>query len=141
MKTVYLQSPDGYVLATANPEYHQDMQRLSAKDGKAAHRAQSLAMLHQYIKPGSTVYTVLRHVSSSGMTRRIDVYGMFNNAPVYLSGYAAHVLGYPNPEDGIKVTGCGMDMGFHLVNNLSISMFCPNGYTHDGAYALKHAWL
>lgn len=42
---------------------------------------------------------------------------------------------------GLVVNGCGMDMGFHLVNNLSMHLFCPEKYTHEGAYALKHEWI
>lgn len=147
----YMQSPQGFVFHTSNPEYHAECTRLSAKDGKAAELRQSLEMLHSIIKPGDTVYTVLRHVSKSGMMRRIDLYAIVDNRPVYLSGHAAHVLGYPDPKDGIAVTGCGMDMGFHLVYNLGRAMWphgtqTPHGTRNgqpdtDGGYALNHQWI
>lgn len=100
-------------------------------------------MLHKYLQPGDTVYCVLRHVSKSGMQRRIDFYTMKDNRPCYLTGYMEAIgLGKRGRKDqGLVVNGCGMDMGFHLVNNLSIKLFCPNGYTHEGAYALKHEWI
>jgi hypothetical protein len=36
--------------------------------------------------------------------------------------------------NGIKVGGCGMDMGFHVIYNISKTLF------NDG-YAIKHQWL
>jgi hypothetical protein len=95
------------------------------------------------LKPGATVYTVLRHVSSSGMSRRIDCYTIQENRPLYLSGYmeALGIAKRQKGKEGLVVGGCGMDMGFHLVNSLSIALFCPGKYTHEGAYALKHEWL
>lgn len=114
-------------------------------------------ILRKWLKPGDTVFTVLRHVSSSGMTRRIDLYKFENNEPVYLSGYAAKVLGDRRHKDGgIVVGGCGMDMGFHLVYSLSRRLFPggfdlpkgkrgrngdTSGHDNDGGYALNHRWL
>lgn len=106
--------------------------------------AHAEAMLGKILKPGDTVYTVLRHVSTSGMQRRIDCYAIGEDRrPVYLSGYMEAIgLGKRGKKDqGLVVKGCGMDMGFHLVNNLSMHLYCNNGYTHDGAYALKHEWI
>ena len=90
------------------------------------------AILHQ----GDTVYTVLRHVSRSGMYRAIDLYTIRDNQPVWLSGYAAYLLeGFDKKRDACKASGCGMDMGFHLVYNLSARLFDGDGY------ALNHRWL
>ncbi len=101
-------------------------------------------MLRKILTPGDTVYTVLRHVSKSGMQRRIDCYAIGKDRrPCYLSGYMEALgMGTRGKKDqGLIVNGCGMDMGFHLVNNLSIHLFCPKNYTHKGAYALKHEWI
>lgn len=101
-------------------------------------------MLLKMLKPGDTVYTVLRHVSKSGMQRRIDCYTIGEDRRLqYLSGYMEALgLGKRGKKDqGLVVNGCGMDMGFHLVNSLSITLFCPGKYTHEGAYALKHEWI
>jgi hypothetical protein len=40
---------------------------------KQAEQADAVAELHKLLKPGDTVYTILRHVSSSGMSRVIDL--------------------------------------------------------------------
>jgi hypothetical protein len=36
-----------------------------------ADRAQSVAQLREWVKPGDTVYCILRHVARSGMSRDI----------------------------------------------------------------------
>lgn len=84
--------------------------------------------------PGDTIYTVLRHISKSGMTRWIDLYVIRDNEPERISYYAALVLGARINEEGIKVRGGGMDMGFHLVYRLSCELF-------DAGYKLVQKWL
>jgi hypothetical protein len=80
--------------------------------------------LMQYIKPGGTIYTILKHVSRSGMYRVIDLYIMGEKEPFRISGYASKLLeGYDRRHEGCKAGGCGMDMGFHLVYSLSHALF------------------
>lgn len=88
------------------------------------------------LKPGDTIYTILKHVSSSGMYRVIDAYLIKDNRPLRLTWNIAAVLGlhYNDNHEGIGVSGCGMDMGFHVVYELSYALF------KDG-YALKQSWL
>lgn len=132
----------------------------------ASERAEALAKLRELLPPGATVDCVLRHVSRSGMQRIISFYARSPEGPVYLDGYVAKVLDMTRPKgrDGLKVNGCGMDMGFHVVYNLGYALYgrdgwtctgdrCPsndhsNGdrdyspHTHkDGGYALRHNWL
>jgi hypothetical protein len=118
--------------------------------------------LLELLTPGATVYTILRWVSESGMSRRIDLYVIHDNRPVWITGYVADLLGHTLTDNGMRVSGCGMDMGFHTVYNLSRRLFdtftclgehCPsndhcNGdrdYTphqhSDTGYALHHSWL
>lgn len=47
--------------------------------------------LRKLLKPGTTVYTVLRHVSASGMSRRIDLYIMRKGEPRYITYFATAV--------------------------------------------------
>ena len=111
--------------------------------------------LRTTLKPGDTVYTVLRHVSRSGMYRLIDLYKISNNTIIYLSGYVGPLLEGRDPKTGAcKASGCGMDMGFHLVYNLGSILF-PDGFAvsgigrngdvsgwdRDGGYALRQSWL
>lgn len=107
-------------------------------------RDEAIARLREILKPGDTVYTVVRHVSASGMSRVIDLYhfsirgGKIHKS--WLSGLAARAIGWRRDakHDGIKVQGCGMDMGFHVVSTLSRVLY-PEADRPD--YVLTQEWL
>lgn len=88
------------------------------------------------IEKAGILYTVLRHVSNSGMLRVIGVYYIKNNVPIHISHEVADCLGwtYDYKKGGIRVKGVGMDMGFHLIYELSAKLF------KDG-YKIKNSWL
>lgn len=151
------------------------------RDSKLWEEAAAIIHLRTVLSPGDTVYTVLRHVSRSGMSRNIDLYYMAQDdkgtcAPQWISAYVGHAIGSPQSyknwqhSQGLTVGGCGMDMGFHLVYELSMTLFrdgftcpgetCPSNdhsndrseamlrknfkgqrHTGDGGYALRHSWL
>ncbi len=93
--------------------------------------------LRAILPKGSTVYTILRHVSASGMSRRISVITIDKDGmPRSVDYYAATALDWKHAidDDGVTVGGTGMDMGFHLVHTLAHALY------GDG-YALKHDWL
>ena len=93
-----------------------------------AERQEAIERLREFIKPGDTVYTVLRHVSRSGMMRHIDCYVMEDNEPRYISYNVALATDNPATDGGaVKIGGCGMDMGFALVYDLSATLF-PDGF-------------
>jgi hypothetical protein len=99
-------------------------------------------LLTHYVKPGTKVYTIMRHVSSSGMSRNISLVIANGEEVIDITYYAAHALGDKLIESkghrAIRVNGCGMDMGFHLVYNLSSVLF--TGQDRAG-YVLKQGWL
>ena len=131
------------------------------KQQKAEERADAVARLRELLPPGTTVYTILRHRARSGMSRNISLIGPDNFDITYLVAVA---LDEKRANDGgIRVGGCGMDAGFSLVYNLSITLYqgrfecigescrsndhsngdrdrTPHQHT-DGGYALRHAWL
>jgi hypothetical protein len=86
------------------------------------------------IHKNDTVYTQLNHVSRSGMSRKISIFVIRNNKPIDISYLAEEKLGWTVKSDGVHVSGCGMDMGFHLVYSLAQVLF------KDG-YALNQKWL
>ena len=118
--------------------------------------------LRSMIQPGGTVYTVLRHVSRSGMYRALDCYVMTDGEPLRVSYWVAKAIGfkYDRKHEAIGVGGCGTDVGFEVVYNLGRALFgagfdcigtgCPsndhsngadNAHHRDGGYALRHRWM
>lgn len=112
----------------------------NSSSAQAQEARESLAKL---VSRGDTVYTILRHVSRSGMSRSISMFVIKDGEPVELDYWASRLLGNRFDQDngGLKIGGAGMDMGFALVYNLSVAMFCPGKYDHNSAYSLKHRWL
>lgn len=94
-----------------------------------AERAEALDRLQRWLSPGDTVYCILRHVSRSGMQRTIQTVKLEDGQPLYLGYNVARVIGasYDDKREGVKVDGCGMDMGFHIVYSLSRVLF-PLGF-------------
>lgn len=149
-----------------------------ARQTKAQQAEQQDAIneLRALIKPGDTVWTAIRHVSSSGMMRTIQVILLRNGedgrgpSPLWI-GYTvakALALPYDTRREGVRIGGCGMDMGFNLVYELSSRLYgfsSPDGYpcmgkdcpsnhhqsahwqdytgepVHRDGYALRHRWL
>lgn len=63
------------------------------------------------------IYLCIKHVSRSGMQREISIYVHDGDSMQMLSWSTAVVLGWSmGKHDGVKVDGCGMNMGFHLVD-------------------------
>lgn len=135
---------------------------------------ESIAYLRSILKAGDTVYTILNSVSRSGMNRRISCCVGDGKSVTSITWHVARALGQPIKsrgawvqDAGISRSGCGMDMGFDLVYELSRVLFpegfvcCGEGcgandhsneykkyqnykgkmHTGDGGYALRHKWL
>jgi hypothetical protein len=123
-----------------------------------AEREEAIAKLRQWLKPGQTVYTVLESVSPSGMSRWIrivlletDDKGMpYATHPNHAVATALG-LRQDRKHEGMRIDGCGMDMGFEIVYQLGATLWPdetpkPHGIRNGwpdraGGYALKHRWL
>ena len=119
-----------------------------------AEQEEARTELRGMLTPGQRVYTILRQCSRSGMSRVIDLKIIdAGGDPRHIGRLAAVAMGdkYDHKRDGIKIGGCGMDMGFALVYNLG-SVLWPRGTDKphgrrngepdsSGGYALKHEWL
>lgn len=92
-------------------------------------RENALARLRELLKPGDTVHTVLRDVSRSGMSRNIDCYVIADGEPRWISRYVADACGmtFNEKRECIRIGGCGMDMGFAIVYDLSHTLY-PDGF-------------
>src|SRR3990167_3072685 len=98
--------------------------RVTAKERESA-----IEYLLEILKPGDTVYTVLRNVSRSGMQRAINVYAIKDGEPRWIAYRVAQATGFTYGEryECLSVGGCGMDMGFHVVSTLSAVLY-PDGF-------------
>jgi hypothetical protein len=82
--------------------------------------AEAASQLRKLIRRG-TVYTVVRHVSSSGTERAISLHVVSGGDIRDVSHLVATATGmtiHPR-ERGLKVRGVGMDMAWHTVSVLS----------------------
>jgi hypothetical protein len=88
----------------------------------------ALGVLKSLLVKGDRVYGIVRSVARSGMSRTIDFYILKDNQPVYLTTYMSVVLSIPQAKNGaLRVAGCGMDMIFATVYELSMRLF-SDGY-------------
>ena len=94
---------------------------------KEAEIAEAIATLKKWgVTEGITIYAQVKHVSASGMFRRVQLLHAMNGEIIDISYYAAIILDWGKYTDGYKggipVHGCGMDMLFHTVYSLSCAM-------------------
>ena len=98
---------------------------------------EALERLREWVKPGDTIWCVLRSVSRTGMMRVID-FQKFEADGRHLSlGWniaKALDMPYNRDREGVRVSGCGMDMGFHVVSGLAFKLFGAES-------ALRSEWL
>lgn len=122
--------------------------------------------LREWLPPGSEVLTTVTHVARSGMQRSIKLFRTYvedGKAHIQeITWLAARALNdrIDEKNGGIKVGGCGMDMGFNIVYNLGWALYPKGGSLDatsatrrhqaerageteekDGGYLLKQRWL
>ncbi len=102
------------------------------KQQKQAEQVESLTTLKNLgINDGATLYTCLKSVSKTGMSRRVGVYVVVDGRILRIDYHVSKALSLPHNDNGVLVKGCGMDMGFWLSQQLS-TVLCLK---------LKHEWL
>lgn len=95
-------------------------------------------------KSDKNVYSIVEHVSRSGMQRTIDFFVIVDGRPARISHLIARMGMYQRTrtpgDNGIKVNGCGMDMRFSVIYNISRHLY--KGTTEkDAGYLLKQAYI
>lgn len=93
--------------------------KLSNAEGKRKYRAQAIKDLQAILKPGQEVYTIVRKVAPSGMSRVISLYIVDYDRIKCIDYISALALDWPDANPGIRVTGVGMCMLYHTVETLS----------------------
>lgn len=84
------------------------------------------------------VGTILRHVSQSGMSRDISLFYNGANITWYVARAMGETIKDKYGQRVIRVSGCGMDMGFYLVYNLGNVLY---GFDDRNAYRLNQEWI
>lgn len=84
-------------------------------------------LLTHYIDQGSIIYTVVRSVSASGMSRimsfKVVKGGELCDVTYYVAGLLNYSLNDYQGHNTIRVNGCGMDMAFHVVSSVATVLF------------------
>lgn len=123
----------------------------------ATERNEAIEHLRSRLTPGTTVYTIVTHVSRSGMARSLRVFSVFDGELREHTYRASVALGYRMKDGAIVVNGCGFDAGFEIVSNLSRALhgnesvggeaiemarqgrpFTPTADTYRAGYSLIH---
>lgn len=101
-------------------------------------QAEAVKTLQEWgVLEGTTIYAKVVRVSASGMSRHVRLYITKGDEIVDISYWSAKALewGYAGDgyREGIRVSGCGMDMLFHTVYSLSYAMgYGAMNQTRDG---------
>ena len=127
---------------------------LSRSVGDAAIKEQAKQILRELLNPGNTVYTVIRHTSASGMQRSISAVVTHPDGTLRTLDFLIAKIGlfkFDKKHGGLILSGCGMDMGFHLVYSLGATLWpngtpAPHGSRNGepdsaGGYALRQEWI
>jgi hypothetical protein len=100
-----------------------------------AEQEQARQTLREWLPVGSTVHTVLRHVSGSGMSRDISLHlvrdDQIRDITYLVSQATGNRLSHRDGPIAIRIGGVGMDMGFALVYGLSRALY-PDGHPCTG---------
>lgn len=129
----YYRTNDGLIIQSDRSGFwNNDYEKLPVAEGKRLHREQCLNYLLPYLTDGMKVYTTIRSVARSGMSRTLSVLVVRDNEIQDISYYVGIVCGYQLTRDNhIKVGGCGFDAGYDVVNTIE----------HITEIKLKQAWV
>ena len=91
----------------------------------------------------TVIYTIVHHVSSSGMFRHIEMFRIEDDQKIPIRFLTEEFFNYHinRKTDFYGVGGCGMDMGFAIVHSLSylVSNFRKN--TEQDGYHFTQRWF
>lgn len=114
--------------------------KAQAQQEQESARRYLLSILERQEKP--TLYTSLKHVSSSGMSRDMKVLtaldGQILDVTWYVGRLGIGTIKERNGQRVIRVGGCGMDMGFHVVYSISSDLY---RHQDDSGYVIRHEWI
>jgi hypothetical protein len=133
-KSYYFQCGESVIKLDRDP-MRSDYVQISKAKFMELNEKQSKTRLKKLIKRGDNITTLIRNVSTSGMSREIIVLIARGKEVKNISYDVSQLLDWKRGNnEGVIVSGCGMDMAFHLVYSLGSMLF------NDG-YALKKVSL
>lgn len=145
MSYKYIELPTtGTVLEVDSLEHWPEARRLTVKEGRARLRAESMRHVRKAVSRKREVLTKVTHVARSGMSRSIECYVISGGELLNISGDVARIIGEPldRKNGGVRVSGCGMDMGAQIVYVLGRYLYPQGTKANDGGgYALRHRWI
>jgi len=80
-------------------------------------------LLKYYINRKTKLLIIIKSISASGMTRRMKVYTDKLQNITYL---VADLCDLSVNDNGLQITGCGMDMTFWLADNITLNLYNKN---------------
>ena len=88
-------------------------------------KERELKKLQDWIKPDQKVWTKVTHIAQSGMSRSIEPYIVVGRDIINITYSESVVLDLPihQRHGGVKIPGCGMDMGFKLIDDLGYVLY------------------
>lgn len=118
-------------MTTPNPNNNDRTRR-----SRDMERALETANLKAWLKPGATVYAVLRGHSRSGLSRTLEFYVVFNREICRITWSVGRILDltYDERLEALRMKGCGLDLGREIVERLGTALF-------DDSQALRYRRL
>lgn len=108
---------------------------MATKKEKKEQKQKAIGYLQESLPPGTKIYYLVRWVSANGMSRSISFFHCVDNQIIKLDYLISQALGLRlSKNGGVIIGGCGMDMGFHIIMNLS---YCLHGFNTVGKDALE----
>lgn len=102
-----------------------------------ADRDEAIVQLREICPPGTEVRCILRHCSRSEMQREISaLVGDYRDISYLVARAIGSRLG---KHHAVIMGGCGMDMGFAMVNALSYALHGTD--VPRAGYTLTHQWI
>lgn len=105
-------------------------------------KAEDTKRLKDLLRKGKyKTYSRINTVSRSGMSRTIDFFMAIGAGEmVNINYYISKTCGYSRNKDGaIRVSGCGMDMGFAVIYDLGRVLYKQNG--SNPGYKITNTWI
>ncbi|MCK9370445.1 hypothetical protein M0R04_11095 [Candidatus Dojkabacteria bacterium] len=100
---------------------------------------EAIKSLKKLLKGVNNIYGIIHSVSQSGMSRTLSIVIPKNKEIVCLNWYIERLGTYKRNDKGnLKVSGCGMDMGFHVVDGMFYHL---EGSKSDWQKRIRWGWL